>query len=55
MDQGQSPAACIDRTQIASFRSLVRENITPGDISFRKGFSRSLSDTVETNDRVSSA
>jgi hypothetical protein len=51
-DQRQSPAACIDSKKIESFRSLVREKITTGDISFRKDFSRSLTDTVETDDRV---
>jgi site-specific DNA recombinase len=50
--KGQSPAAQIDRAKIERFGSLMRENITTGDIPFRKGYLRALIDAVEVDDRV---
>ncbi len=50
--KGQSPAACIDRAKIERFGTLMRENITVGEILFRKAYLRSLIDAVEVDDRV---
>ena len=50
--KGQSPAARIDRAKIERFGSLMRENITSGDVPFRKAYLRSFIDTVEVDDRV---
>ena len=50
--KGQSPAARIDRAKIERFDSLMRQNITTGDIPFRKAYLRSFIDAVEVDDRV---
>ena len=50
--KGQSPAAQIDRAKIERFGTLMRENITTGDIPFRKGYLRALIDAVEVDERV---
>jgi site-specific DNA recombinase len=44
--------ACIDSAKIERFGSLMRENITTGDIPFRKAYLRWLIDAVEVDDRV---
>lgn len=50
--KGQSPATRIDRAKIERFGSLMRQNITSGDIPFRKAYLRSFIDAVEVDDRV---
>jgi site-specific DNA recombinase len=50
--KGQSPAARIDRAKIERFGSLMRQNITTGDVPFRKAYLRSFIDAVEVDDRV---
>ena len=50
--KGQSPAARIDRGKIKRFGSLMRENITSGEVSFRKAYLRSFIDAVEVGDSV---
>jgi hypothetical protein len=50
--KGQSPAARIDRAKIERFGSLMRRNITTGDVPFRKAYLRSFIDAVEVDDRV---
>jgi site-specific DNA recombinase len=47
-----SPVASIDRVNIERFGSLMRENITTGDVPFRKAYLRWLIDAVEVDDRV---
>jgi site-specific DNA recombinase len=50
--KGQSPAARIDRAKIERFGSLMRQNITTGDVPFRKAYLRSFIDAVEVDDHV---
>jgi site-specific DNA recombinase len=50
--KGQSPAARIDRAKIERFGSMMRQNITTGDVPFRKAYLRSFIDAVEVDDRV---
>jgi site-specific DNA recombinase len=50
--KGRSPAARIDRAKIERFGSLMRQNITTGDVPFRKAYLRSFIDAVEVDDRV---
>ena len=50
--KGQSPAARIDTAKIERFGSLMRKNITTGDVPFRKAYLRSFIDAVEVDDRV---
>jgi site-specific DNA recombinase len=42
----------VDRAKIERFGSLMRQNITTGDVPFRKAYLRSLIDAVEADDRV---
>jgi site-specific DNA recombinase len=46
----RSSAASIDRVKIERFGALMRENITTGDIPFRKAYLRWLIDAVEVDD-----
>jgi site-specific DNA recombinase len=46
----RSPAASVDRGKIERFGSLMRENITTGEIPFRKAYLRWLIDAVEVDD-----
>jgi site-specific DNA recombinase len=48
----QSPAARIDTAKIERFGSLMRQNITIGDVPFRKAHLHSFIDAVEVDDRV---
>jgi site-specific DNA recombinase len=50
--KGQSPAASIDSARIDRFGSVMRENITTGDIPFRKAYLRWLIDAIEVDDRL---
>jgi site-specific DNA recombinase len=50
--KGQSPAARIDMAKIERFGSLMRQNITTGDVPFRKAYLRSFIDAVVVDDRV---
>lgn len=46
------PTARLDAKKIARFGTLMRHNITQGDIPFRKAYLRSLIEAVEVDDRV---
>ncbi|WP_244659487.1 recombinase family protein [Bradyrhizobium guangdongense] len=50
--KSRSSTACIDRSKIERFGSLMRESITAGSVPFRKSYLRSLIDAVEVDDRV---
>lgn len=50
--RGKSSAASIDGAKIERFGALMRENITTGDVPFRKAYLRWLIDAVEVDDRV---
>ena len=50
--KGKSSAASIDGAKIERFGTLMRDNITTGDVPFRKAYLRWLIDAVEVDDRV---
>ncbi len=50
--RAKSSAASIDGAKIERFGALMRENITTGDVPFRKAYLRWLIDAVEVDDRV---
>ncbi|NJO54223.1 MAG: recombinase family protein [Bacteroidales bacterium] len=49
--KANGPSARLDAETIARFGALMRENITSGEIPFRKAYLRSLIDAVEVGDR----
>jgi site-specific DNA recombinase len=50
--ESHRPATRLDADKIARFGSLMRENITSGEIPFRKAYLRSLIEAVEVDDGV---
>jgi DNA invertase Pin-like site-specific DNA recombinase len=50
--ESHGPAVRLDADKIARFGSLMRENITTGEIPFRKAYLRSLIEAVKVDDRV---
>ncbi|HEY0233695.1 MAG TPA: recombinase family protein [Afipia sp.] len=50
--ESRGPAVQFDTDKITRFGTLMRENITQGDIPFRKSYLRSLIEAVEVDDRV---
>ncbi len=50
--ESSGPATRLDADKIARFGTLMRQNITEGEIPFRKAYLRSLIEAVEVDDRV---
>ncbi|WP_419829843.1 recombinase family protein [Methylobacterium sp.] len=48
----QRPAAAIDPELVARFGTLMRENVTTGEIPFRKAWLQAIVDRVEVDDSV---
>ncbi len=55
LDRIKSPSACqpeIDPGAVERFGRMMRENVTSGEVPFRKGYIRSIVDRIEVDDEV---